>query len=281
MAPVHEDPRVPRTVACTLLALGVLAGCETVVVSTVEVADVEIVPGSITLLEGESEAASAVLRETGGLELLGRSVTWSIDDPEIATVTPDGIVAGRSPGTTWVRASSEGVSGIAEVRVLPGQEEREDVCDVTDQLLTDVTLERGMTCVFTDVRIRGRLQLREGSSLVASRLTVDGPITSDGAASLTLDDARVYGDLKFEKGGSVTIRGSRVEKKIELVDNLGAIDVSDTWIEETLKIEKNRGGPFRLVRNTSRNLECKENDPAPTGIGNVVWGRDGGQCSGL
>jgi hypothetical protein len=246
----------------------------------VEVADVEIVPGSITLVEGQSEAASAVLRESGGSQLLGRSVTWTVDDPEIATVTPEGIVAGLSPGTTLVRASSEGVTGVAEVRVLPGQDDRDD-CDITDQVLTDVTLDAGITCVLTDVRIRGGLELREGSRLVATRLTVDGPMTSNGAESITLDDARIYGDLKLEKGGSITIRGSHVEKKVELIDNLGDIAVSDTWIDETLRLEKNRGGPFSLFRNTSRNLECKENDPAPTGSGNVVLGRESGQCAGL
>jgi len=264
------------------------AGCETVVVSMVEVADVEIVPASITLVEGQSEPASVVLRETGGAELLGRSVTWTVDDPRIATVTPEGIVAGLSTGTTLVRASSEGVSGFAEVRVLPGQDEDEDEdgepaddCEVTEQLLFDVTLDRGQTCIFTDVRILGRLELREGSRLVATRLTVGGNVTSNGAVSITLDDARVYGDLKLEKGGSITIRGSQVEKKVELMDNLGDIAVSDTWIDETLKLEKNRGGPFSLLRNTSRNLECKENDPAPTGSGNVVSGHESGQCEGL
>jgi len=265
-----------------LFAAALTTGCETVVVSMVEVADVEIVPESITLVEGESEAASVVLRESGGVELLGRSVTWTVDDPEIAAVTAEGIVAGLSPGTTLVRASSEGVSGVAEVTVLPGQDERDDDdCDVTEQLLFDVTLDRGITCVFTDVRIRGRLELREGSRLVATRLTVDGPMTSNGAESITLDDVRIYGDLKLEKGGSITIRGSQIARKVELVDNLGDIAVSDTWVDETLKLEKNRGGPFSLFRNTSRNLECKENDPAPTGSGNVVSGRDSGQCEGL
>jgi hypothetical protein len=288
-----------RPVVYSVFAAAFLAGCETVVVSMVEVADVEIVPGSITLVAGQSESASAVLRERGGLELLGRSVTWTVDDPEIATVTPDGIVAARSPGNTIVRASSEGVTGLAEVRVLAGEEDPDreedepdrddedepdrddDVCDVIDQLLTDVTLERGVTCVFTDVRVRGRLELREGSRLVATRLIVDGPISSSGAASVTLDDSRVYGDVKLEKGGSITIRRSQVSKKVELIENLGAITVSDTRIEETLKVDKNRGGPFSLLRNTSRNLECKENDPAPTGSGNVVSGRDRGQCEGL
>src|SRR5262245_37603629 len=91
--------------ACGTLAASALA-CETVVVSMVEVTAVEVVPSSITLVEGQSGTASAIIRESGGVELSGASVTWSIDDPGIASVSAQGIIEGRAPGTTVVRASS-------------------------------------------------------------------------------------------------------------------------------------------------------------------------------
>ena len=96
-----------------------------------------------------------------------------------------------------------------------------------------------------------------------------------------LDDASLFGELRFERGGSVTIRDSQVERKVSLKANVGTIAVSDSRIEETLALEENRGGPFTLYRNTTEKLECRENDPPPTGEGNVVDSRGGGQCQGL
>ena len=106
--------RTYRLAACFLAAL--VSACETEVVSLVEV-DVEVYPPSITLSEGDRATASAVIRERGGAELSGMSVTWTVDDPAVATVNSEGVVEGRAPGFTLVRASSAGASGSAEVRV--------------------------------------------------------------------------------------------------------------------------------------------------------------------
>ena len=136
-----------------------------------------------------------------------------------------------------------------------------------------------MTCVLTNVRIRGQLDLREGARLVATRLIVDEHLKSNGGLDLVLADSWIGGDIVLERGGSVAISGTRADKKLEIKSNLGTIAVSDSEIEETIKLEDNRGGPFTLLRNTSEKLECKGNQPLPTGGGNVA--DESGQCRGL
>jgi hypothetical protein len=272
-----------RLSGCILIAVA-FSACETVVVSMVEISEVAVVPASITLLPGESEAASAVVTESGGLEHSDLPVTWTVDDSRIATVTAEGVVQALLPGTTTVRASSEGVSGAAVVRVLIGPDsEPTPNCEIADRtIIGTYEVPRNARCTFTDVRILGGLELREGSSLVGTRLTVSGRVQADRALELVLDDSRLFGELIFERGGSVTIRDTDIERKVELRANLGVITVSDSWIDDSLTLESNRGGPFTLLRNTSERLQCKENDPAPTGGGNVVeGGEDGGQCEGL
>jgi hypothetical protein len=118
---MHRRPSSSRRVhslAWTLTSVVLLSSCDTVVLSMVEISEVEVVPRSITLTEGGSETASAIVRERSGARLPGASVRWTVDDPDVATVSSDGVVEARRPGTTRVRAWSEGVSGAAELIVL-------------------------------------------------------------------------------------------------------------------------------------------------------------------
>ncbi len=266
---------------CALLSAAL--ACETVVVSTVDVAEVQGVPPSMTVVEGESETATAFVRESGGAELSGVAVAWSVDDARIATVTPEGVVQGLAPGTTRIRAWSEGVSGSAEVTVvrIQGPEPR-NPCELRDQTFTgNFAVPKNARCILTNVRVGGRLQLGEGSSLVASELTVDEDLEARDAAELVLTASTIRGELRFERGATVTVRNSSIGRKVEIKGNRGAITVADNTIAEALKLEDNRLGPFSLLRNSSEKLECKENDPVPTGGGNVVEDQKTGQCVGL
>ena len=270
---------------CACIAALALASCESVVVSTVEISEVAVVPPSITLLTGETAEASAVVTETGGDQITGLSVTWTVDDPAIATVDGQGVIQALAQGTTVVRAASQGVSGTAVVRVLamtgPGPEP-EPSCRISNQVVIgDFDVPAGERCVLTNVRILGSLRMSEGASLTASELTVGGRLEAHRAGELVLDGARLFGELTFERGGSVTIRGSHVERRLQLRSNLGTITVSDTRIDDALELQENRGGPFTLFRNISEKLECKENDPPPTGDDNEVEDRPSGQCAGL
>ena len=118
----------PRASQCRLrlptvglfLATALASACETSTVSVVEVSEVEVSPPRITLLEGGRETATVALRANGGAELSGRAVEWTVNDPEVATVSSEGVVEGQAPGQTSVHAMSEGVSGSAEVTVLSG-----------------------------------------------------------------------------------------------------------------------------------------------------------------
>jgi hypothetical protein len=100
-------------------ALLTLMGCEDVSVNVIDVAVVELSPEDLTVFEGQEKAVSVVLRSSHGEVLGGRAVEWSIDDPGVAVVSASGIVRGQEPGTTTVRAVSEGVEGTGRVTVVP------------------------------------------------------------------------------------------------------------------------------------------------------------------
>jgi hypothetical protein len=267
-----------------LVAAVGLLGCQEQVVTAARVATVEVLPAEITLSEGEDAAVSVTARERGGRELAGRAVVWSVDDPGIATVTPEGVVEARAPGTTWIHATVEGITGSASVTVLAGTiEPEEGPCAYSNRTFgRDLVIAEGTHCTFTNVRIRGDLELRRGSTVTAVDLRVDGDIEGKSASSLTLSASRVDGDVEFEDGGSVEVRQTRIDGNLQLESNDGRLVVEANRVEGNVQVFKNRGGPFTIASNEiDGNLQCKENQPAPTGGGNLVDGDKEDQCRDL
>jgi uncharacterized protein YjdB len=68
---------------------------------------------------GQTLQLVALLADADGNALLsdGRVITWDSNDQNIATVSGEGLVTGKSPGTAKITATSEGVSGSADVTV--------------------------------------------------------------------------------------------------------------------------------------------------------------------
>jgi hypothetical protein len=267
-----------------LLTAAVLVGCQEQVVTPARVATVEVLPAEITLSVGEDAAVSVVARERAGRELSGRLVAWSVDDPEVATVMPEGVVEARAPGTTQLHATVEGITGSATVTVLAGTVEPEaGPCEFSNRTFgRDLVIAEGTHCTFTSVRIRGDLELRRGSTVIAVDLRVDGDIEGRSASGLTLTASRVDGDIQLEDGGSVEVRLTEIDGNLQLESNDGRLVVEGNTVEGNVQVFKNRGGPFTIANNEiDGNLQCKENQPAPTGGGNLVDGEKEDQCRDL
>jgi uncharacterized protein YjdB len=91
------------------------SGVGAITVSPAPVASVTVSPTSATLVVGQTVQLEAQPRDASGRPLDGRTVTWSTNRSDVATVTPTGIVAALSPGTATITASSEGRSGTATI----------------------------------------------------------------------------------------------------------------------------------------------------------------------
>jgi hypothetical protein len=95
--------RSKRTVRALAIPLAMIllagASCE-----QPKVTRVTIEPSELTLLVGKTHALTVVVDARGGAD---RTVEWRSEDASIATVTPSGVVEGRSAGATEVSARSE------------------------------------------------------------------------------------------------------------------------------------------------------------------------------
>lgn len=109
------------TVVAVVAVLVSLFGCQETTVEVLPVAAVEVSPTQLSVVQGDHEDLTATPRTSGGQALGGRSVLWASSNPAVASVSSQGQVEGIGPGTTRIQATVEGVSGSADIRVLPGR----------------------------------------------------------------------------------------------------------------------------------------------------------------
>ncbi len=82
------------------------------------VASVAVTPQEAFIFPTEQAQLDASVEDANGNELTGRTVTWSSQDTNVATVDSAGLVTAVSVGTTTITAESEGVTDTATIDVV-------------------------------------------------------------------------------------------------------------------------------------------------------------------
>jgi hypothetical protein len=119
--------RVSRSICSALAAALLGAGCGSTEVvapspaSTGPVAGVSVNPAADSLLVGDTQQLLAVLKDDRGRVVTPRDVTWESRNPDLATVSPTGLVTGLAAGPAQIVAQSEGKSGMAAITVWPAE----------------------------------------------------------------------------------------------------------------------------------------------------------------
>jgi len=93
------------------------SGVGAITVAASPVASVTLSPTSATLTVGQTLQLGAQPRDASGRSLAGRTVTWSTNRSDVATVTSTGTVTAVSAGTATITASSEGRTATASMVV--------------------------------------------------------------------------------------------------------------------------------------------------------------------
>jgi uncharacterized protein YjdB len=105
-----------RTLAA-LVALSSWSCSSTEPSATTPVADIVVNPPTSTLALNAQLPLQALVRNEAGELVPDASVTWTVENPAIATVSAAGVVTAVALGTTQVAASARGKSGIASITV--------------------------------------------------------------------------------------------------------------------------------------------------------------------
>jgi len=98
---------------------GVLADTALVRVRALLVDSIAIFPDTQTIQAAQTAQLAVVLRDSAGLFLDGRTVTWTSSDPTRATVSSTGLVSALVAGTVTITATSGGVSDQATITIAP------------------------------------------------------------------------------------------------------------------------------------------------------------------
>jgi hypothetical protein len=159
-----------------LVVLGacIAASCSDVQVVAVEIAAMELVPASASILVGEAVQLEARLLDGSGSTLSGREIEWSSSDPVDVPVDGNGLVRGFAAGTATITAASAGSKATAEVvvnRPAPEltsvQPSRGQRLEILELVLTGANFQAGVTTV----------AMGEGITLDAVSVTAPETIT--------------------------------------------------------------------------------------------------------
>ncbi len=174
------------------------------------VASVTVTFNSPTLLVGQSTQAQAVARDAAGNLIAGRPVTWTSDDPLLASVSATGLVTALASGSASIVAKIDGVAGVATVTIgaaapLPVHSVQLSVSPTTinagQTATSSVVLRDSLGGVLTGITIGWS----SSKSTVAS-VGLGGIITgvSAGSATITASSQGKSGNA------GVTVNGSTV-----------------------------------------------------------------------
>ena len=90
-------------------------------VSTTGGAGFSIRPTQVEVMVGAGAQLTAQLKGQGGKTLVGPRVTWASTAPEIASVSPQGLVTANARGEAVITCTCEGASATATITVTPAE----------------------------------------------------------------------------------------------------------------------------------------------------------------
>ena len=114
--------RAPGSARITAYGGGYTSSSAVSVYSTAPAVVNKVTVSSATVYPQTTAQLTAKVYDQYGNQMTGKTVSWSIDNPAIATISASGVVTGVSVGSTTARAAVDGVSGAGTVTVTTYQE---------------------------------------------------------------------------------------------------------------------------------------------------------------
>jgi Tol biopolymer transport system component/uncharacterized protein YjdB len=162
-------------------------GTAIVVVNKVPVARVDVTPATLSLVEGETGALSATVKDAGGTVLEGRAITWRSSDVTIAPIYANGQILAIRPGTVTITAESEGKTATLELTVGAAPVANVNVSPLAQPLETGDVFSLVATVTDASGRaLSGRTIAWSTSNAAVATIAPNGQVTVRGAGAVTL-----------------------------------------------------------------------------------------------
>jgi hypothetical protein len=173
------------------------------------------------------------------------------------------------------------LAGLLAVPAAASADERDCVGAIGPETVDNLRVPEGATCTLNGTIVEGTVKVEEGATLDAQEIRVIGNVQAEGADDVSVRDSRVGGSVQVKQGGSGETSGTQVTGDIQYDQQTGELSVSENVVGGSVQVVANTGG-IEISSNTiDGNLQCKENEPPPTGGGNLVHGNAEDQCAAL
>lgn len=147
--------------------------------------------------------------------------------------------------------------------------------------LDTVIVPAGASCVLEGTRLIGSIIVGANATLGATGVRVNGNVQAESAASVLLGGvSTVGGSVQLKQGGSATVGGVSIGGDLQIDAMNGPVSASGNAIGGNLQAVGNRGGVSLAANRMIGALQCKENQPAPSGSGNIASIKED-QCRAL
>jgi hypothetical protein len=160
----------------------------------------------------------------------------------------------------------------------------ETVCKGTigSKTVDNVKVPQGATCVLDGTKVKGTVKVNRNAVLKAIDVNVIGNVQGEEASKVIVRaGSSVGGSVQVVQGDRAKVLNSKVNGDI-LYDDQGApVAVRESQIGGNVQAFQNTGGVVIANNVIDGNLQCKENQPKPTGGGNPVGGNKEDQCKNL
>jgi cytoskeletal protein CcmA (bactofilin family) len=146
----------------------------------------------------------------------------------------------------------------------------------------NLRVPQGATCTLNGTYVKGTVKVEQGATLKAFGVRVVGNVQAENARKVVVrEGSRIGGSVQIVQGGAAQILGNRINGDILFDDQGRALRANRNVVGGSLQAFQNTGGLEIRKNRIDGNLQCKENDPAPVGGGNIVQGNKEDQCAGL
>lgn len=207
-----------------------------ITVTAREVATVVVNPPSVSIRLGGSVQLQAQTLDADNAALTGRTVTWSSNNPSVATVTTDGTITGRAIGAATITATSEGRAGQAAVTVTLLPVQTVSVTPSVDTLA--IGTQRQHTAVLRDESgavLTGRVLAWSSNNVAVATVSSSGVVSALAPGSVTITassggrigtstvvvQARLAGAVILTPSSSTLIVGATSQLTTQVTDSSG------------------------------------------------------------
>jgi uncharacterized protein YjdB len=87
-------------------------------------ASIVVAPGSVSLITGQQQQYSDTVKDSAGHVLSGQTVVWGLTNPQVAAITPTGLLTASTVGSDTVEAGVGSLTGKAALSVALGALQR-------------------------------------------------------------------------------------------------------------------------------------------------------------